>query len=40
MHEFIKIDHEKIEIKSNYLNSDYHRMYIGEVINTLRKEKV
>ncbi len=26
-------------IKGNYPNKDYHRMYIGEVINTLRKEK-
>jgi flavin reductase (DIM6/NTAB) family NADH-FMN oxidoreductase RutF len=26
-------------IKSNYMKNDYHRMYIGEVINTLRKEK-
>jgi len=26
-------------IKSNYHGNDYHRMYIGEVINTLRKEK-
>lgn len=26
-------------IKSNYPNNDFHRMYIGEVINTLRKEK-
>lgn len=42
-----KIYHQDIDprfflddsIKSNYPGKDYHRMYIGEVINTIIKEK-